>query len=79
MPNITENIKYSYGRPDSEVGGLKIKKFTGKGQNRKETYGFLVKDWCQYILRDKSCVTKFSSNLFCQCGDVAFQFFVLTI
>ena len=52
--DITENIKYSYGCPDSEVGGLKIKKFTGKGQNRKETYGFLVKDWCQYILRDKS-------------------------
>ena len=52
--DITENIKYSYGHPDSEVGGLKIKKFTGKGQNRKETYGFSVKDWCQYILRDKS-------------------------
>ena len=52
--DITENIKYSYGRPDSEVGGLKIKKFTGKGQNRKESYGFSVKDWCQYILRDKS-------------------------
>ena len=52
--DITENLKYSYGRPDSEVGGIKIKKFTGKGQNRKETYGFSVKDWCQYILRDKS-------------------------
>ena len=52
--DITENIKYSYGCPDSEVGGLKIKKFTGKGQNRKESYGFSVKDWCQYILRDKS-------------------------
>ena len=52
--DITENIKYSYGRPDSEVGGIKIKKFTGKGQNRKQTYGFSVKDWCQYILRDKS-------------------------
>ena len=52
--DITENIKYSYGRPDSEVRGFKIKKFTGKGQNRKETYGFSVKDWCQYILRDKS-------------------------
>ena len=52
--DITENIKYSYGHPDSEVGGIKIKKFTGKGQNRKQTYGFSVKDWCQYILRDKS-------------------------
>ena len=51
---ITENIKYSYGHPDSEVGGLKIKKSTGKGKNRIESYGFSVKDWCQYILRDKS-------------------------
>ena len=40
--DITKNIDHSYGRPDSEVGGIKIKKFTGKGQNRKETYGFSV-------------------------------------
>ena len=52
--DITENIKYSYGRPDSEVGGFKIKKFTGRGKERIETYGFSVKDWCQYILRNKS-------------------------
>ena len=51
---ISENIKYSYGHPDSEVGGLKIKKGTGKGKNRIETYGFSVKDWCLYILRDGS-------------------------
>ena len=51
--DITENIKYSYGHPDSEVRGLKIKKSTGKGKNRMESYGFSVKDWCQYILRDK--------------------------
>ena len=56
--DITENIKYSYGCPDSEVGGLKIKKFTGKGKNRMASYGFSVKDWCQYILRDKSWCDK---------------------
>ena len=65
--DITENIKYSYGRPDSEVGGIKIKKFTGKGQNRKETSVI------------SHGVMKFSSNLFHQCGDVVFQFFVPTI
>ena len=51
---ISENIKYSYGCPNSKVGGLKIKKGTGKGKNRIETYGFSVKDWCLYILHDGS-------------------------
>ena len=50
--DISENIKYSYGRPDSEVGGIKIKKATGKERNRIQTYGFSVKDWCLYILHD---------------------------
>ena len=50
--DISENIRYSYGHPDSEVGGIKIKKATGKGRNRIQTYGFSVKDWCLYILRD---------------------------
>ena len=51
---ISENIKYLYGCPNLEVGGMKIKKATGKGRNRKQTYGFLVKDWCLYILGDGS-------------------------
>ena len=50
--DISENIKYLYGCPDSEVGGIKIKKATGKGRNRIQTYRFSVKDWCLYILRD---------------------------
>ena len=50
--NISENIRYSYRHPDLEVGGIKIKKATGKGRNRIQTYGFSVKDWCLYILRD---------------------------
>ena len=52
--DISENIKYSYGCPDSEVRGIKIKKVTGKGRNRIQSYGFSVKDWCLYILRDGS-------------------------
>ena len=52
--DISENIRYLYGHPDSEVGGIKIKKATGKGRNRIQTYGFSVKDWCLYILRDGS-------------------------
>ena len=52
--DISENIRYSYRCPDSEVGGIKIKKATGKGRNRIQTYGFSVKDWCLYILRDGS-------------------------
>ena len=49
--DIKENITLSYGRPDSEIGGMKIKKVTGKGKNRKEEYGFSIHDWCTYILR----------------------------
>ena len=52
--DISENIKYSYGCPDSEVGGLKLKKVTGKGKMNKEHYGFSMKDCCLYILRDGS-------------------------
>ena len=51
---IKENIKISYGRPDSLVGGFKIKKVTGRGKQRKEEYGYSVLDWCKYILRDGS-------------------------
>ena len=36
--DISENIKYSYEHPDSEVGGMKIKKVTGKGKNRIQSY-----------------------------------------
>ena len=52
--DISENIKYLYGHPDLEVGGIKIKKATGKGRNRIQTYRFSVKDWCLYILCDGS-------------------------
>ena len=51
---IKENIKISYGRPDSIVGGLKLKKVSGRGKTRKEEYGYSVMDWCKYILRDGS-------------------------
>ena len=50
--DISENIRYLYGRPDSEVGGIKIKKATGKRRNRIQTYRFSVKGWCLYILHD---------------------------
>ena len=33
---------------------MKIKKVTGKGKNRIQSYGFSVKYWCLYILRDGS-------------------------
>ena len=39
--DISENIKYSYGCPDSEVGGMKIKKVTGKWKNRIQSYGLV--------------------------------------
>ena len=51
---IKENIRISYGRPDSEIGGMKIKSVSGKGRNRKEEYGYSVHDWCKYILREGS-------------------------
>ena len=51
---IKENIKISYGRPDSIVGGLQIKKVSGHGSKRKVEYGYSVMDWCKYILRDGS-------------------------
>ena len=51
---IKENIKISYGRPDSIVGGLQIKKVSGHGNKRKVEYGYSVMDWCKYILRDRS-------------------------
>ena len=49
---IKENIKISYGCPDSIVGGFKIKKVSGCRKQRKEEYGYSVMDWCKYILRD---------------------------
>ena len=51
---IKENIKISYGRPDSIVGGFKLKKVSGRGKRRKEEYGYSIMDWCKYILRDGS-------------------------
>ena len=47
---MSENIKYSYWHPDSEVGRQKIKKVTDKGKS----YEFSVKEWCLYILCDGS-------------------------
>ena len=35
---IKENIKISYGHPDSIVGGLKIKKVSSHGKQQKEEY-----------------------------------------
>lgn len=51
---ISENIKMSYGCPDSEVSGLKITVMKGKGRNWREEYGFSIKDWSQYILGSRS-------------------------
>ena len=49
---IKENIKISYGHPDSIVSGLQIKKVSGHGKQRKEEYRYSFMDWCKYILRD---------------------------
>ena len=51
---IKENIKISYGHPDSIVGGLQIKKVSSHGNKRNVEYGYSVMDWCKYILRDGS-------------------------
>ena len=51
---ISENIRYLYGCPDSEVGGMKIKKMTHRGKKHTEEFGFSVKDCCQYILQQGS-------------------------
>ena len=51
---IKENIRNSYGQPDLEVDGMKIKKVTGHRKNCKEEYRFSIKDWCQYILQNGS-------------------------
>ena len=55
---IKENIKISYGRPDSIVGGLQIKKVSGHGKQRKVEYRYSIMDWCKYILRDGSWCDK---------------------
>ena len=51
---IKENIKISYGCPDSLVGGMQIKKASGRGKQRKVEYRYSIMDWCKYILRDRS-------------------------
>ena len=60
---ITDNIRNAYGCPDSEVGGLKIKKWSGKGKNHREQFGFSVKEWCQYIMRQGSWCDEIFINL----------------
>ena len=51
---IKENIKISYGHPDSIIGGFKIKKVSGCGKQQKEEYRYSIMDWCKYILRDRA-------------------------
>ena len=51
---ITEDIRMLYGRPDSELNGKPLLKRKGKGKNRMDEYGFTVKEWCEFMIKDKS-------------------------
>ena len=51
---ITEDIRMLYGRPDSELNGKPLLKWKGKGKNRMDEYGFTVKEWCEFMIKDKS-------------------------
>ena len=62
---IKENIKISYGRPDSIVGGLQIKKMSGCRKQRKVEYGYSVMDWCKYILRRRILVRRNFHKISC--------------
>ena len=51
---ITEDIRMLYGRPDSELNGKPLLKWKSKGKNRMDEYGFTVKEWCEFMIKDKS-------------------------
>ena len=51
---ITEDIRMLYGRPDSELNDKPLLKRKGKGKNRMDEYGFTVKEWCEFMIKDKS-------------------------
>ena len=51
---ITEDIRMLYGRPDSELNGKPLLKRKGKSKNRMDEYGFTVKEWCEFMVKDKS-------------------------
>ena len=51
---ITEDIRMLYGRPDSELNGKPLLKRKSKGKNRMDEYGFTVKEWCEFMIKDKS-------------------------
>ena len=51
---ITEDIRMLYGRPDSELNGKPLLKRKGRGKNQMDEYGFTVKEWCEFMVKDKS-------------------------
>ena len=51
---ITEDIRMLYWRPDSELNGKPLLKRKSKGKNRMDEYGFTVKEWCEFMIKDKS-------------------------
>ena len=51
---ITEDIQMLYGRPDSELNGKPLLKRKGRGKSRIDEYGFTVKVWCEFMVKDKS-------------------------
>ena len=51
---ITEDIWMLYGRPDSELNGKCLLKWKSKGKNQMDEYGFTVKEWCKFMIKDKS-------------------------
>ena len=51
---ITEDIRMLYRRPDSELNGKPLLKQKSKGKNRMDEYGFTVKEWCEFMIKDKS-------------------------
>ena len=51
---ITEDIRMLYGRLDSELNGKPLLKWKGRGKTRIDEYGFTVKEWCKFMVKDKS-------------------------
>ena len=51
---IAEDIQMLYGRPDSELNGKPLLTRKSRGKNQKDDYGFTVKQWCEFMVKDKS-------------------------
>ena len=51
---IINDIRMLYGRLDSELNGKPLLTWKGRGKNQKDDYGFTVKQWCEFMVKDKS-------------------------